>query len=58
MEEKMCVVTTVRRGNTIETVIESNSPKLKEFCDKLRVAKMQRQEELRRKQHCAINVTL
>lgn len=58
MEEKRPTVTTVKRGNTIETVIEGNSPQLMELCDKLRAAKMQKQKELRDRKCCAINITL
>lgn len=58
MEERKSVVTTVRRGNTIEVTIESNSPKLKEFCDMLRARKMQRLEELHNLKTCTRYITL
>ncbi len=58
MDEKKCVVKTIRRGNVIETVIESNSPKLDELCDKLRASKMQKLEKLRSMESCAVNIQL
>lgn len=42
MKEKKCTITTIRRGNVTETVIESDSPRLNAFCKALRGAKAEK----------------
>lgn len=56
--KKKCIITTTKRGNVTETVIESNSPELKTFFDKMRVSKTEKQARLRSVDQCNVIIKL